>query len=98
MRKKSETSNLEKRRKNFLNLGFVVASSLTLLAFEYQTGNRYTEDILLEDPTGIEDEIVLKVKELKEQPKKFKPIPEEEKGNDRKIVKDLTLKNTFAYS
>lgn len=90
MRKKSENSNLEKRRRNFLNLGFVVATSLTLLAFEYQNGNVFTKEMLAEEKLSLEAERVIDVKVVPPQPKVFKPVAKvQQKGPDVKEVKDV---------
>ena len=57
-KRKTQGADLERRRMIFLQLGFIIALSATLIAFEYTTfqsqnltasAGRFTEDFLVEE-------------------------------------------------
>lgn len=96
--KKSNKANLEKKRFTFLNLGFVIATACSLIAFEYTT----LKDNTIEYPDEtVEIEGGFEIPQTAFDEEKPKEAPEVEKTNTQideeiKVIKDHDKKETKA--
>jgi len=84
--KKSKKANLEKKKSSFLQLGFIVAISFTLVAFEWSTNEFQSSDIASNLKEELSPEVVSEISFSKPQPFKPQPLNNSKKDNSVVIV------------
>jgi len=95
--KKSDKANLEKKKALFIQIGLVVALSITIFAFEYKSYDRKESVLIDRTAVDVVDEVVIATQE-EAPPPPPEEIPEAE-TTEFEIVDDTkTIENEFNVS
>ena len=82
--KKSNKANLEKKKSTFLQLGFIVAISFTLVAFEWSSNEFQSDELASSLNEELSPEIVNEISFTK--PQLLKPQPTDNSKTDKSFV------------